>query len=85
MKPNDLLLSPDGDTLLRVLQLQNDRVLLIDCSGKSMPDWVLAVKLETYVQTDESAVYERWNLTPVSLDDLKPKQRKQALEHYTVC
>ena len=84
MKPNDLLLSPDGKDLLRVLQLQNDRVLLIDCSGKSMPNWVLAVRLETYTQADETAIYERWKLTPVSLDDLTPKQRKTALERYTV-
>ena len=59
MKPNDLLLSPDGNTLLRVLLIQNENVLVIECSGISMPDWVLAVRLETYVQTDESAVCER--------------------------
>ena len=84
MKPNDLMLSPDGKDLLRVLQIQNDKVLIVDCSGKAMPDWVMAVRLETYTKADESAVYDRWELTPVSFDDLKPKQRKTALERYTV-
>lgn len=84
MKPNDLLFSPDGKDLLRVLQLQNDRVLVIDCSGKSMPNWGLTVRLETYTKADESAVYDRWKLTPVLLDDLTPKQRKKALERYTI-
>ena len=36
MKPNDLMLSPDGRDLLRVLLIQNDKVFVVDCSGKAM-------------------------------------------------
>jgi len=46
MKKYDLLRS--GDTIIRVLEVQSDRILVIDCIKRTMPVWVESVVLECY-------------------------------------
>ncbi len=46
MKKYDLLRS--GDNIIRVLDIQGDRVLVIDCIKRTMPMWVEAAALEVY-------------------------------------
>ena len=46
MKKYDLLRS--GDSIVRVLEIQSDRVLVIDCIKVTMPIWVEPIVLETY-------------------------------------
>ena len=46
MKKYDLLRL--GDTIIRVLEAQGDRVLVIDCIKRTMPVWVEITALESY-------------------------------------
>ncbi len=46
MKKYDLLRS--GDTIVRVLDFQDDRILMIDCMKQTMPVWMRTVFLEYY-------------------------------------
>ncbi len=45
MKKYDLLRS--GDSIIRVLELQGDRVLIIDCIKRTMPVWIGLDALES--------------------------------------
>ena len=47
MKKYDLLRS--GDSIIRVLDVQDDRILVIDCLKQTMPVWVESELLESYV------------------------------------
>ena len=47
MKKHDLLRS--GDSIIRVLDVQDDRILVIDCLKQTMPVWVESELLESYV------------------------------------
>ena len=46
MKKYDLLRS--GDSIIQVLEVQADRVLVIDCIKRTMPVWVDVAELESY-------------------------------------
>ena len=46
MKKHDLLRS--GDNIIRVLDVQDDRILVIDCIKHSMPVWRKFESLESY-------------------------------------
>lgn len=43
MKKHDLL--KDGNNIVRVLEIQPDTILIIDCIKRAMPVWVVMVKL----------------------------------------
>ena len=47
MKKHDLLQS--GDSIIRVLDVRDDRILVIDCLKQTMPVWVESELLESYV------------------------------------
>ena len=50
MKKYDLLQS--GDSIIRVLEIQGDRVLVIDCIKRTMPRWMEKVDLESYAEAN---------------------------------
>ena len=52
MKKYDLLRS--GDSIVRVLDIQQERVFVIECINRKMPVWMEPELLESYVGcTDE--------------------------------
>ena len=77
MKKYDLFQS--GENIIRVLEVQGDRVLVIDCIKRTMPLWVELVALESYSEctNDESRIV-------VGVDDLDADQRKTMYERYTM-
>ncbi len=60
MKKYDLLRS--GDTIIRVLEVEKNRVLVIDCTKRTMPVWVEPRALEAY---SECTRYELSDVTGV--------------------
>ena len=75
MKKYDLLRS--GERIIRVLDVQGDRVLVIDCIKRTMPVWVELDTLESY---SECTYGERSEVTGgimVGTDDLDADQRKK--------
>ncbi len=59
MKKYDLLRS--GNTIIRVLEVQGDRVLVIDCIKRTMPVWGEMVALESYSAYTHSLVCSNWS------------------------
>ena len=82
MKKYDLLRS--GDSIIRVLELQGDRVLIIDCIKRTMPVWVEVVALESYSECTNDDLSEVTGIVVVGVDNLDADQRKAMYERYTM-
>ena len=82
MKKYDLLRL--GDTIIRVLEAQGDRVLVIDCIKRTMPGWVEVVALDSYSECTSSELSEVTGVLIVGVDDLDTGQRKTMYERYTM-
>lgn len=82
MKKYDLLRS--GDSIIRVLEVQGDRVLVIDCIKRTMPLWVELVALESYSECTNDDLSEVTGIVVVGVDDLDADQRKTMYERYTM-
>ena len=72
MKANDILRK--GETYLRVLTIQDDSCLCINCNTECMPAWMPASLLETY--TPDNAPMIDMNITA--------KQKQVARERFTL-
>lgn len=82
MKKYDLLRS--GDNIVRVLDFQDDRILMIDCVKHTMPVWMETELLESYSECSNEELYEITGLTKVDMDALDADQRKVMHERYTM-
>ena len=82
MKKYDLLRA--GDSIIRVLEVQGDRVLIIDCIKRTMPVWVEVVALESYSECTNDDLSEVTGIVVVGVDDLDADQRKTMYERYTM-
>ena len=82
MKKYDLLRS--GDSIIRVLEVQGDRVLVIDCTKRTMPVWVELDTLESYSECTSNELSEVTGVVLVGVDNLDADQRKIMHERYTM-
>ena len=81
MKKYDLLRS--GERIIRVLDVQGDRVLVIDCIKRTMPVWV-EVELESYSECTNDNLSDVTGGVLVGVDNLDADQRKIMHERYTM-
>lgn len=82
MKKYDLLRS--GDSIIRVLEIQPDRVLVIDCIKMTMPVWVEPAVLESYSECTCDKLSKVTGVIPAEVDTLDADQRKIMYERYTM-
>ena len=82
MKKYDLLRS--GSSIIRVLEVQGDRVLVIDCIKRTMSVWMGLDALESYSECTNSDLSEVTGIVVVGVDDLDADQRKIMYERYTM-
>ncbi len=82
MKKYDLLRS--GEAIIRVLEVQGDRVLVIDCIKRTMPVWMGLDTLESYSECTNDDLSEVTGVVLVGVDDLDADQRKVMYERYTM-
>ena len=82
MKKYDLLRS--GDSVIRILEIQPNRVLVIDCIKMTMPVWVEPAVLEHYSKCINSDLYEVVGFIVADVDTLDVDQRKIMYERYTM-
>ena len=74
MRKYDLL--RPGDSIIRVLEIQGDRVLVIDCIKRPMPVWVTVTALESYSECTNDDLSEVTGIVLVGVEDLDADQRK---------
>lgn len=82
MKKYDLVRS--GDSIIRVLDMQDDRVLVIDCINRKMPVWVELESLEAYSECSGRELYDATGVVVMDVDTLDAEQRKVMYERYTM-
>ena len=82
MKKYDLLRS--GDSIVRVLEIQGNRILIMDCIKQKMPVWVESESLGSYSECTGDELSEVTGFTTVDDDTLDADQRRVMYERYTM-
>lgn len=82
MKKYDLFRS--GDNIFRVLDVQQERVLVIDCINRKMPVWMESTILESYLVCSNRELFEVTGIDIAEVDTLDADQRKVMYERYTM-
>lgn len=82
MKKYDLF--RNDDAIIRVLDLRNDNILIIDCIKRTMPVWVELSALDSYCGCTDEELNEVTGLTVADVDTLDAEQRKVMYDRYTL-
>lgn len=82
MKKHDLLKSDAG--IIRVLDIQPDKALIIDCIKRTMPVWVEPSELDSYDLCSIEALNEAIGFTVPSVDTLDADQKKTMYDRFTL-
>ena len=64
--------------LIRVLDIEVDRVFVIDCIKRTMPVWTDAESINEYVPCSEDTLQEITDTILIDLDNLDSEGRKTA-------
>lgn len=82
MKKHDLL--KYEVTIIRVLEIESDRVLIIDCIKRTMPVWVKHSALDSFSDCSGEELSEVTGFRVVDIDSLDANQRRIMYERYTL-
>lgn len=82
MKKYDLLKS--GNNIIRVLEIKNDTILIIDCIKKTMPVWVEFSAFESFIECTDEILNETTEFIITDINALDAEQRKIMYERYTL-
>ena len=78
MKKNDLF--RNGETIVRILAIEGDRLLLIDCIRLTMPKWETTASIVDYTPCEEQEL----SRSLVDIEDVGADARKSAYQRYTM-
>ena len=82
MKKNSLWKS--GEQIIRVLDVKNEKVFVIDCVKRTMPYWVIADSLSGYEEYTESEMIQRTGAVIPDIEKLDAESRRFIREHFTM-
>jgi len=82
MKKNDLF--KKDDKVLRVLEIKDDNVLVIDCVKRTMPKWVEVSALSDFTYLSEFSISDIVKKSIRSEDDLSYTEKSIAHKNYTL-
>lgn len=82
MKKNSLLKS--GEKILRVLDVKNEKVFVIDCVKRTMPYWVIVDSLSGYEECIESEMIQRTGAVIPDIEKQDAESRRFIREHFTM-
>lgn len=82
MKKNSLWKS--GEQIVRVLELKNEKVFVIDCVKRTMPYWVIVDSLSGYEECIESEMIQRTGAVIPDIEKLDAESRRFIREHFTM-
>ena len=74
----------NDETIIRVLDLSENKALIIDCIRLTVPRWVDISALSDFAPCTETELYEKTNIFPRLIEDLNADSRRYAYEHYTL-
>lgn len=82
MQKNELY--RNNNSIIRVLEIKNNAVLVIDCISKTMPQWIGVSFFEDWTKCSDETLHE---ITGIELQDIKtvsPENFKVAHQRYTM-
>lgn len=82
MRKNELY--RNNNSIIRVLEIKNNAVLVIDCINKTMPQWIGVSFFEDWTKCSDETLHE---ITGIELQDIKtvsPEDFKVAHQRYTM-
>lgn len=82
MQKNELY--RNNNSIIRVLEIKNNAVLVIDCISKTMPQWIGVSFFEDWTKCSDETLHE---ITGIELQDIKtvsPEDFKIAHQRYTM-
>ena len=82
MQKNELY--RNNNSIIRVLEIKNNAVLVIDCINKTMPQWIEISFFEDWIKCSDEILHE---ITGIELQDIKtvsPEDFKVAHQRYTM-
>lgn len=82
MQKNDLL--KKNDSIIRVLDMKEESVLIIDCTKKTMPKWVTTAALSDYMNCSEADLLNDTDMVLLEVDMLDADSRRFIHEHFTL-
>lgn len=82
MKKNSLWKS--GEQIVRVLELKNEKVFVIDCVKRTMPYWVIVDSLSGYEEYTESEMIQRTGAVIPDIEKLDAESKRFIREHFTM-
>ena len=82
MKKNSLWKS--GEQIVRVLELKNEKVFVIDCVKRTMPYWVIVNSLSGYEEYTESEMLQETGVVISDIEKLDAESRRFIREHFTM-
>ena len=74
----------NGSRIFRVLDLQEDKIFVIDCVKRTMPTWIEKAELEQYHICTEQRLQEETNVPVIDISVLDIESRKTAYERFTM-
>ena len=82
MQKNELYVK--DNIIIRILEIRNDKALMIDCIRRTMPEWKEASSLSKYDNVSQETLYDLTGIELSEIDSLSPESRKKAYERYTM-
>lgn len=82
MKKNNLYIH--NDSIIRVLDIKEDKVFIIDCIKRTMPHWENSSNLNYWNECTEEELYRITDKNIQDINSLNPSERKSAYEKYTL-
>lgn len=72
------------NAIVRVLEVREDKALVIDCIRRTMPQWKDIVSFAGWEKCSEEKLYKIADVDLPEIDSLCPESRKVAYERYTM-
>ena len=82
MKKNDLFQC--GDSIFRVLEVQNSKAFVLDCCKKTIPTWISLSEIQSYTKIAEAALFECIPIPLPDINTLDAKSRCIMNERFTM-
>lgn len=82
MKKNSLWKS--REQIIRVLDVKNEKIFVIDCVKRAMPYWVITDSLSGYEEYTESEMIQRTGAVIPDIEKLDAENRRFIREHFTM-
>ena len=80
MKKNSLI--SDGACIMRILDIDSDKYLCINCLKRDMPKWYQDI--QSFKECTEEYLLQHADVKIQSVNDLSVEDKKYAYSHYTM-